>query len=187
MPTVGYSSVQKSLHWALFALVVGIYLLTFGDDLFQRGDPNRALAWWLHISFGLLVAALVLWRVALRLARGAPTLPNSMTGFERAVAKLGHLALYVLLVAIPVLGMLLTWFRGDALAFFGLFTIPAPFVPDRGIAGSIREIHSLCANAILILAGGHALAALWHHFVKRDDVLERMLPRSHHPQLRRFH
>lgn len=81
-----------------------------------------------------------------------------MTGFERAVAKLGHLALYVLLVAIPVLGILLTWFRGDALTFFGLFTIPAPFAPDRGIAGSIREIHSLCANAILILAGGHSLA-----------------------------
>lgn len=177
MTTVGYSSIQKGLHWALFALVVGIYLLTFGDDLFQRGDPNRALAWWLHISLGLLLAALVLWRLALRLARGAPALPNSMTGSERTVAKLGHFALYVLLIAIPVLGILLTWFRGDALTFFGLFAIPAPFTPDRGIAGGIREIHSLCANAILILAGGHAAAALWHHFVRRDEVLERMLPR----------
>jgi len=171
-----YTSTQKFLHWALFALVILLYGLTFADDIFQRGDPARDTAWKLHISFGMLLAMLVGWRVVLRLARGAPALPSEMNGLEESAAKLAHMLLYALLIAIPVLGILLTWFRGDALSFFGLFTIPSPVGADRATARTIRELHSLCANGILIVAGLHALAALWHHFVRRDTVLARMLP-----------
>ncbi|UCI06529.1 cytochrome b [Mesorhizobium sp. B1-1-8] len=171
-----YTSSQKLLHWALFALVILLYALTYGEDLLPRGDPTVDAIWRLHISFGLLLAALVLWRVTLRGIRGAPNFPPGMTGLERAAAKAGHFILYALLIAIPILGILLTWFRGDALSFFGLFTIPAPFAPDRATARTIRELHSLCANGILIAAGLHALAALYHHFVRRDAILARMLP-----------
>jgi cytochrome b561 len=176
MADQAYTPVQKSLHWVLFALVVLLYALTFADDLFQRTDPARDVAWKVHISFGLLLATLVGWRVVLRLVRGAPDLPAEMTALERNAARFAHGILYALLVAIPILGILLTWFRGDALSFFGLFTIPAPIQPDRAIARSIRGLHSLSANAILIVAGLHALAALWHHFIRNDGVLARMLP-----------
>ncbi|MBA8903156.1 cytochrome b [Phyllobacterium sp. P30BS-XVII] len=175
MASNNYSTSQKSLHWIIFVLVVGLYGLTFGDDIFQRGDPNRAFAWWLHISFGMLLAFLVGWRVFLRLVKGTPEFPLSMTVTERVLARAGHLVLYALLIAIPLLGIFLTWYRGDALSFFGLFTIPAPFLPDRETARSIKELHSLCANGILILASLHALAAFWHHLVRRDNVLKRML------------
>ncbi|MDG4883931.1 cytochrome b [Mesorhizobium sp. WSM4884] len=171
-----YTSSQKFLHWALFALVILLYGLTFGEEFYPRGDPAVDAIWRLHISFGLLLAALVFWRVALRGMKGAPSLPAEMTAAEQAAAKVGHFVLYALLVAIPVLGILLTWFRGDALSFFGLFTVPAPFAPDRATARTIRELHSLCANGILIVAGIHALAALYHHFVRRDEILTRMLP-----------
>jgi len=173
-----YASSQKAIHWTVFLLVIGLYGLTYVVDLFSRGDPGRALVWWLHISFGLLLFALVAVRVGLRLALGTPGLPGEMSQLERWAAKVAHLVLYGLLVAIPVLGILLTWYRGEALSFFGLFTIPAPFSPDRATAGFIRQLHSLCANAILILAGLHAAAALWHHFIRRDDVLKRMLPEA---------
>ena len=176
MPANAYSPTQKALHWLLFILVLGLYGLTYAEALFARGDPNRDVVWWLHISFGLLLAGLVVWRVLLRLTRGAPQLPASMTSMERALARVGHFALYALLITLPVLGILLAWSRGDALSFFGLFTIPAPFQPDRNIARTIQELHNLGANGILILAGIHALAALWHHFIRKDDVLERMLP-----------
>jgi cytochrome b561 len=176
MAPTTYSSTQKLLHWALFALVVFLYALTFGEDLFQRGDPTVDAIWRVHISVGLLLAALVLWRVVLRTLRGAPGLPENTSELERAGAKIAHLVLYTLLIAIPVLGILLTWYRGNDLSFFGLFTIPSPVTPDRGIARNIRELHSLCANGILIIAGLHALAALWHKFVRRDEVLTRMLP-----------
>ncbi|MDX8466263.1 cytochrome b [Mesorhizobium sp. VK23B] len=171
-----YTSTQKFLHWALFVLVVLLYALTYGEDLLPRGDPTVDAVWRLHISFGLLLAALVFWRVVLRGMRGAPRLPADMPAPERSAARVGHLALYALLVAIPVLGILLTWFRGDALSFFGLFTVPAPFAPDRATARTIRELHLLCANGILVVAGIHALAALYHHFVRRDTILTRMLP-----------
>jgi cytochrome b561 len=173
-----YTSSQKAIHWMVFLLVIGLYGLTYVVDLFPRGDPSSDIVWWLHISFGLLLFALVILRVGLRLLNGAPELPSEMMLFERWLAKVAHLLLYALLAAIPILGILLTWFRGDALSFFSLFTIPAPFSADRATAGFIKELHSLCANLILALAGLHAAAALWHHFVRKDDVLKRMLPET---------
>ncbi|MBZ9672695.1 cytochrome b [Mesorhizobium sp. ES1-3] len=173
-----YTSAQKAMHWAVFLLVIGLYGLTYVEELFPRGDPGRALVWWLHISFGMLLFVLIVVRVGLRLTLEAPGLPRQMSELERWTAKVAHLVLYALLVAIPVLGIVLTWYRGDALSFFGLFTIPAPVSPDRDAARFVRELHSLCANLILILAGLHAAAALWHHFIRKDDVLKRMLPEA---------
>ncbi|QND68444.1 cytochrome b [Mesorhizobium loti] len=178
MTSTAYTSIQKFLHWALFVLVLLLYALTYGEDLLPRGDPTVGAIWRLHISFGLLLAGLLLWRVVLRGLRGAPSLPDEMSAPERTAAKIGHFVLYALLIAIPVLGILLTWLRGDALSFFGLFTVPAPFAPDRTTARTIRELHSLSANGILIAASLHAAAALYHHFVRRDAVLTRMLPKG---------
>jgi cytochrome b561 len=177
MTSTAYSSTQKFLHWSLFVLVLLLYALTYGENLLPRGDPTVGFIWRMHISFGLLLAGLVLWRVVLRGLRGAPGLPHEMSVPERAAAKIGHLVLYALLIAIPILGIPLTWFRGDALSFFGLFTVPTPFAPDRATARTIRELHSLCANGILIAAGLHAVAALYHHLIRRDAILTRMLPK----------
>jgi cytochrome b561 len=89
---------------------------------------------------------------------------------------LTHLLLYILMVAVVILGVVLAFYRGDELTFFGLFTIPSPIASDRETAHSIKELHELGANALILLAGLHSAAALWHHFVRRDDVLARMLP-----------
>jgi cytochrome b561 len=100
-----------------------------------------------------------------------------MSGMEIAAAKGAHFLLYALMIGIVGLGITLTWLRGDALTFFGLFTIPAPMTPDRDLAHQVKELHELCADGILVVAGLHAVAALWHHYVRGDDVLTRMLPR----------
>ena len=110
MTSAAYTSTQKFLHWALFVLVLLLYALTYGEDLLSRGDPAVDVIWRLHISFGLLLAGLMLWRVVLRGLKGAPGLPVEMSAPERTAAKIGHLVLYALLIAIPVLGILLTWF-----------------------------------------------------------------------------
>lgn len=176
MSPTSYSPAQKWLHWLIFLLVVGLYGITYVEGFFQRGDPRRAMVWWFHISFGLMFATLVLVRLGVRLSAGAPDLPASMTIGERRLAHLGHAALYALLVAIPAVGVVLTWMRGDALTFFSLFTIPSPLATDREAARTVKEVHELGANLILALAALHALAALWHHYVRRDEVLRRMLP-----------
>jgi len=176
MPSSSYRPIQKALHWAIFLLVLACYGLTYNGLFFAKGDPGRALAWWSHISLGLLLTALIAARLVARLALGTPPLPSTMSGAEMAMAKGAHLLLYLLMVGIVGLGITLTWLRGDAFTFFGLFTIPAPMVPDRGPALLVKDAHELCADAILVLAGLHAVAALWHHYVRGDDVLTRMLP-----------
>lgn len=173
-----YSHAQKFLHWALFILVSGLYLLTYAEGLFARGDPGRAWVWWLHISFGLLLAAFVLARLIVRLAVGVPEPDAVANPWEARLASLVHGLLYALLIALPIAGIILTWARGDTLSFFGIFTIPAPFAADRPFAQQVQEIHAFLANAIIILAAFHAVAALWHHFIRRDGVLRRMLPGS---------
>lgn len=177
--TTTYSATQKALHWLIALLIVGVYLLTFGEDFYERGHPMRATIWWLHISFGLGLLALVLTRIGLRLTRGAPALPPEMTPAERGASHLVHFGLYALMLAIPLVGVVLTWLRGDTLTFFGLFTIPSPVETDRDLGRSVKEIHELGANLILALAALHAAAALWHHFIRRDGVLTRMLPGRH--------
>ncbi|PRH85634.1 cytochrome B [Labrys okinawensis] len=176
MPSATYRPVQKVLHWTIFLLVLACYGLTYSGLLFAKGDPGRALAWWSHISLGLLLATLIAARLVARLTLGTPPLPSTMSGMEIAAAKGAHFLLYALMIGIVGLGIALAWLRGDALTFFGLFTIPAPMVPDRDLAHWVQEVHELCADAILVMAGLHAAAALWHHYVRGDDVLTRMLP-----------
>jgi hypothetical protein len=90
-----YASSQKAIHWAIFPLVIGLYGLTYAEDLFPRGDFNRDLVWWFHISFGLLLFGLVVLRIGLRLMYGAPALPSEMTPLERWLAKIASSALRI--------------------------------------------------------------------------------------------
>jgi len=176
MTRTTYGPAQKTLHWLVFLLVALLYGITYAEDLFPRGNPGRDWVWWLHISFGLLLAAVIVLRIATRMRLGTPDAVGSITPLEQHVAHITHLLLYVLILAAVILGIVLAFYRGNALSFFGLFTIPSPIAPDRETARSIQELHELGATALVILASFHALAALWHHFVRRDEVLARMLP-----------
>lgn len=171
-----YGPIQKALHWLVFLLVVFLYGITYAEEFFPRGDPGRAWVWWLHISFGLLLAAVIVIRIAARTRLGTLSAVSSITPLEERLARMTHLLLYILMVAVVILGVVLAFYRGNELTFFGLFTIPSPIASDRGTARSIQELHELGANALILLASLHAAAALWHHFVRRDDVLARMLP-----------
>ncbi|WP_448955045.1 cytochrome b [Labrys neptuniae] len=177
MTPSSYRPIQVFLHWAIFLLVLACYGLTYNGLFFAKGDPGRVWAWWGHISLGLLLTAFIASRIVARFALGAPPLSQDVTALEAIAAKGTHIVLYILMIAIVGLGIALTWLRGDALTFFGLITIPAPVGADRNLAQLVKDVHELCADAILIVAGLHAAAALWHHYVRRDDVLTRMLGR----------
>ena len=92
--------------------------------------------------------------------------------------RLAHYALYALLVAVPISGIVLQFARGDALPLFGLAEIPSPWVANRTYARSVKEVHEVLANALVILAAFHAAAALVHHWIFRDRTLVRMLPHA---------
>ncbi|MBS0561803.1 MAG: cytochrome b [Proteobacteria bacterium] len=176
MAPASFRPSQKALHWLIVVLVLTLYGMTYLEDLFARGSPARSTLWWAHISLGVgLIAAMVL-RIVARAAFSAPALPTAMNDTERLAAKAAHVALYALLVAAPLLGVVTAWYRGMDVTFFGLISIPSPVGLDRAFSRTLQQAHNLAATALLGLAGLHALAALWHHYVRRDDVLTRMLP-----------
>lgn len=176
--THSYDRVAIALHWAIgiAIIVLGLTELLRGE-IFPKGSFARNALKALHEPVALAVFALILVRIAWRLMHKPPELPEGMRPWERAAAGFGHLALYALMIAVPVLGMATTYARGRSIDF-GVFTIPAlgPGLP-RPTAKMIKELHEFVAKAILLLAGAHAASALWHHYVRHDDVLTRMLPR----------
>ena len=169
-----YDATTMFFHWATAILVVTQWLGAQVIDWFPRG-PLRVDARSVHIMFGLLLAALVAARVLWRLTRGR-RLPLADKGALNLVAKGTHWGLYTLLAAMLLVGMFLTWTRGDSI--FNLFTIPAYDPADKALPDQVLEVHATIGWLILALAGLHAGAALVHRYLWHDGVLARMLPRS---------
>ncbi len=168
-----YGPVARTLHWLVFFLVAGQILIGWTMPHIRPGVPQEGLVGW-HLSIGALLMLVVVVRIAWRLVRPAP--PAQMAGWERVLAALTHLALYALLIVIPVLGWAAAGFFGYHLRLFGL--IPLPAIADHTMrwAHEAGDVHDLLTNVLLGVVGLHVLAALWHYFVRRDGVLQRMLP-----------
>jgi cytochrome b561 len=160
------------LHWVTAALVVALWTIGQTVDVFPNG-PLRIDYRSIHIMLGAILAVVVLARLAWRLAQ-RDVLPPIDHGLLLAIAKMTHWALYLLLVVAIVLGANYTWARGDSI--FNVFTIPQMVPGDRALAHQIGDWHALAANALLIVVGVHAAAALFHHYILRDATLRRMLP-----------
>ena len=145
----------------------------------HRTFPNNAPVMNGVISAGLAILAVLVARLLWRLADPPPPPEPTVLGewLDRA-GRLAHYALYALLIAAPVAGIVLQFARGDALPLFGLSEIPSPWLADRAFARTVKEVHEVLANGLVILAGLHAAAALVHHWVFRDRTLVRMLPGS---------
>ncbi|HWG77845.1 MAG TPA: cytochrome b/b6 domain-containing protein [Steroidobacteraceae bacterium] len=167
-PLRRYPAAMMVLHWVTVVVILVAYFLSAGE---HRVRLHPAL--W-HFAFGLSVLVLVAARLVARAAGAAPPLQLQNRSLLGA-AKLGHLVLYLLLIAVPLSG----WFAASRLGihawFFGLVLPPLTTVVATH-AGLIGKLHQLGGNLILILAGLHAAIALWHQFVWRDGTLQRMLP-----------
>lgn len=170
-----YDGVAIALHWTTALLVVANFALAETWDWFAK--PTQHSMQSLHVSFGVLLAAVIVARLGWRLTPGHQV-SSLETGWVRTASKATHYLLYALLAAVVVLGFLLQWARGHPVSLFGL-DIPGPYgQQDRALRHQIQELHNYVAWAIVILASLHALAALYHHYVLKDRVLKRMLPGS---------
>lgn len=171
---VGYDVLEKTFHWLTVLLVLTLYGLSLAWGYVPRGPSRHALILW-HISLGVLFTAVVVLRILWRIGPGRRVLPAT-TGTVELAAQGMHYLLYVLLAAQIVLGFLFRWSDNTSVSFFGLFAIPAPATFSHVQHHWFARLHYWNAYLILGLAGLHAAAALFHHFVLRDDVLLRMLP-----------
>lgn len=168
-----YDRTTITLHWLTAGLVVTLFLLAEGWGFVPRDIRKAGQS--LHISLGILLAAVLVARLAWRGSAGR-RLPPANTGLLHLAAKAAHHVLYLLLAAQVTLGFVFRWAQGEPFAFFGLFAVPPAFTPDPDLANRIGGLHNLVAWTIIVLAGLHAAAALIHHYVLRDGVLRRMLP-----------
>jgi len=171
--TLQYDPRTIALHWLTVLLVASLWCLGQSIDWFPKGDP-RTYARSVHITLGVILAAVVAYRLAWRAGAGTRLPPTGSGPMDKA-AVVAHKLLYVLLVATVLLGLANAWERGDSL--YGLLRIPAFDAEDKQLRENIEDIHALAANAIVILAALHAAAALFHHYRLKDQVLQRMLPR----------
>jgi cytochrome b561 len=130
----------------------------------------------LHRSLGLTVLALTIGRLAWRSRARIPPLPGDLHPLQKAAARGTEALLYLLLLMQPLLGLLQTGARGQAVDLYFLVRLPAVIGTDRPLARQLHDLHALTANALLILIGMHSAAALFHHFIRGDDVLNAMLP-----------
>lgn len=170
-----YDRLTILLHWTTAVLVVALYGLAKIWSVLERGTALRHALQSLHVSLGLVLTAVLVTRMLWRVGPGRK-LQRANAGLPGLAATAVHYALYLMLACEVVLGWCFRWAQGEPLSLFGLFVIPSPiaFAPDR--EHTIAFLHDWTATAILIVAGSHALAALFHHYVLRDGVLIRMWP-----------
>ena len=168
-----YSRGAIAFHWAIAALV--LFNLWLG--LFHASLPRDWQVMPVHKSVGVTVLVLTLGRIAWRLTHRPPHLPDAMPHSEKIAAKTAHLALYALLLILPLTGWLLSSNpeRPRPIEWFFLFKLPVlPATP--GIAGAAHQAHELLGLVMTALVAVHIAAAVRHHFLLRDRVLARMLP-----------
>ncbi|ALJ38067.1 hypothetical protein AEJ54_01715 [Azospirillum sp. Sp 7] len=163
------------LHWSVALLILVAFAIAQGRGLVPRG-PERTALMDLHRSLGVLVLALVALRMVWRAVSPPPPMPSDTAPLLLLAAKAGHLALYALMIAVPLAGVLMTQANGHPVSVFGLFTLPALVGEDKAFGHTLEEAHEFLGTAIIVLAGLHAAAALVHQYVLKDGTLNRMLP-----------
>jgi cytochrome b561 len=163
------------LHWgtviAIVIAVTAIYLRETTEDKWLRQSLLD-----LHRQLGLLVLCGLALRLAVRYAKGLADHAGQLPAILRCAALLTHLALYLMLLAIPLLGWAASSAHDVKLNLFGLIPLPALVRPDADFADTLDDYHKWAAWALGGLVLMHASAALWHHYFRKDGVLFAMLP-----------
>jgi cytochrome b561 len=185
--TMDYGLVAKTFHWLTAILFLGSYISVYYRHWFtEQKTPENWLALQTHLSIGITIGVVVLLRVIWKLSTPSPR-PEPGTAFQHALAKTGHIALYAVMIIMPITGYLGT---GVDTEYFSLFNITGivntPFFDGDMAAFKAFEkpfdlIHKevLGEGLLLVLIGGHIAAALYHHFVKKDRTLIRMTHDKH--------
>lgn len=170
-----YTSTAIGLHWLIGLLIIG--MLAVG--LYMAKLPNGIFKFQLiqlHKSIGITILGLVALRLLWRFTHPAPMLPKHMPTWQKAIAHSSHYLLYILMVAMPLSG----WIMSDAAGYhpnwFGL-SVPQLVSQNPGLSKTLAMAHEYGAYLLIVLLCLHIGAALQHHFWDNDDILKRMLPK----------
>jgi cytochrome b561 len=173
---VGYDRISRAVHWGnaiLAAVVIGLGLSISGAS---RQSGGRDWLMVLHMSLGTVILAVMLFWGGWRLRHPAPPLRPRLSRFEALAARLAHASLYLLFVGMPLSGYVTEMAAGHSVRLFGLVAIP-PLLSESGRLAQVAiALHLAGQLLIYLVVALHVAAALIHGFIRRDGILEGMLP-----------
>ena len=170
-----YSPTLRRLHWLMAVLILAAYLLIEQRGLFPRGSGGRFAMMQGHFWAGIAIFVLAWWRLVARRRDGAPAVTPPLDRWSALAAKVIHVALYAFFIVMPLLGMATAWTDGKAVMLpFTDIALPALLAEDKDLAHQLEDLHGSIGEAFYWVIGLHVLAALYHHWVRRDDTLRRM-------------
>lgn len=164
------------MHWLTLLLLIGVYATIELRGIFPKDDPLYAAMKSWHFMLGLSVLFLTVLRLSmLAIWRQVPAIEPAAPAVQEALSKLVHLMLYVILLGLPLAGWAILSAAGKPIPFFGL-ELPPLIGVNKELSKQIKEVHETVATIGYGLIGLHALAALYHHYIVKDNALTRMLP-----------
>ena len=172
---LNYTRTAIFLHWLVALGLVGTFALGF----YMEGlplSPNKLKLYSWHKWAGMTLFAIIVVRLAWRLSHRPPELPASMGTGARMLAHAGHWLLYALMLLIPVSGWLMSSAQGFSVVWFGVLPLPDLVSKNAELGDLLKNVHVILNYTLLVAVLGHIAASLQHHFIKKDNVLARMLP-----------
>jgi cytochrome b561 len=177
-----YDGAQRAFHWIMAALIFLVIALGVAAALLPEHNSPRVELLFVHKSLGMTALVLAVARLAYRAVAGAPAYAATQTALTRAAADAAHLALYALMIALPVSGYVNSTAGGHEIPWFGLFAWPSFLPRDKALAHLGGQAHFWLAWAIGAVLALHLAAAAWHAWVKRDEIFSRMWPNGGAPR-----
>jgi|SRR5690554_2255471 len=172
--TQRYGAINIALHWLMLVLLAAVYACIYWREEFPRGsDIREALKMW-HFMLGLSVLLLAIARLLWRVVNTQPAITPAVPRWQHWLAIAMHWLLYGGMIVTPLAGWLLLSAADKPVPFWG-FELPHLIAPDKALSKTIKNTHQLAGTVLYWLIGLHALAALVHHYIVKDNTLTRML------------
>jgi len=168
-----YSLPQICLHWLTLLLVLATYsAMWFKNDV---PDEQYDLVKNLHFNFGVAIWVIMFIRLGLSHSSRSPAITPPLSQVQAILAKISHWVLYLIFLALPILGVLTQAYGGKEWPLLG-WNVPQFVTPDPAVRRLLKNTHENLATISYFVIGLHTLAALYHHYLRRDDTLKRMMP-----------
>jgi cytochrome b561 len=172
---IRYGSVAIGFHWLMVLLIVACFCLgLYLDELRFSPQKLKLLSW--HKWGGITVLWLACFRLAWKVSNRAPALPLEIPRWQRWMAASVHHILYILMFAAPLSGWVMSSAKGFPVVYFGKWPLPNLVAKNKMLGEQLEDVHAVLTYGLIIIASSHALAALKHHFISKNDILVRMLP-----------
>lgn len=168
-----YSTILRALHWLVLLAVVVAVASILTEDIFPKGSAGRIFLRSTHYLAGVTVLILMTFRIFARSLSSAPTALPGAPWMQKSASAM-HVFLYALMLAMPITGLGIVLLSGKPIDIYGLGFL-SPFEANRALSRTIKEVHETGGTLVYIAVGMHAAAALWHQFILRDKIFNRVL------------